>query len=432
MSDLAVVQQAKAVQKILLTNKDSFASKVPSGIICERTAAVAYQLISASDKLQNCSKESLVGSVMQASMMGLELHGALGHAYLVPFGNQATLLPGYRGMVLMARQTSVEPILDLFAEVVYAKDTFEHSLAPRELTHKPPAKKGKNDRGDAMFVYAYVRYVNGAVDFEVMDIAEIDEIKKKAHGSKNADSPWVIYQDEMRRKTALKRLIKRIPMTGRMADALELENTVSGGQYVDTTGAIDVAGIHVPADAPTSVMEQPQAASTTRKVLNAPQVTDTAPAPAPAPAVPAVPAVPPIQPAPPPDVILATSQPPVHAPPSNQPIPANAAGGAIGFEAPASDGQQPAPAAQTQPAGWADKFAVMCSSQGYNPATVEHFLKHTQSSANNQHYLKLSQTMIHLSEDSAQHLVMNGEKFCERYEDWCTRQGFEPHYPAPA
>ena len=66
---------------------------------------VAVNCVAKTPALQKCSPTSLLRSVMFAAEVGLEPGGALGHMYLVPFGNDVTPIIGYRGLLELARRT---------------------------------------------------------------------------------------------------------------------------------------------------------------------------------------------------------------------------------------------------------------------------------------------------------------------------------------
>jgi recombination protein RecT len=71
----------------------------------ERCYRILLSCWSRTPALQKCTPESLFRASLQAVELGLEPGGALGHAYLVPYGNQCTLIPGYRGLVELVRRS---------------------------------------------------------------------------------------------------------------------------------------------------------------------------------------------------------------------------------------------------------------------------------------------------------------------------------------
>jgi recombination protein RecT len=58
--------------------------------------------VSNSDKLQQCSPVSIIGSAIRSASLRLSCDPSTGHAYLVPFKDKCTLIVGYKGLMQMA------------------------------------------------------------------------------------------------------------------------------------------------------------------------------------------------------------------------------------------------------------------------------------------------------------------------------------------
>src|SRR5262245_23491120 len=80
-------EQAKTAWALLEKMKPSIASVIPQHANPERMAMIAFTSIRKSRQLLECSQESLIASIMNASMLGLEPAGILGHGALVPYYN---------------------------------------------------------------------------------------------------------------------------------------------------------------------------------------------------------------------------------------------------------------------------------------------------------------------------------------------------------
>ena len=211
--------------------KDQIAQAVPKHLTADRVIQLATTLITRTPELAECSTQSLLGAVMQASILGFEPVAALGQCYLLPFNNTATgkkevqFIIGYRGMLDLTRNSG--QIKDIYAQVVYSNDavSYEFGLEPK-LTHKPAL----TDRGSLIFVYAVAHFNNGGYAFDVMSKHDVDKIKNmsKAGGSKY--SPWNSgFYDEMAKKTVLRRLFKMLPTSvsraAETSDEKVIENT---------------------------------------------------------------------------------------------------------------------------------------------------------------------------------------------------------------
>jgi recombination protein RecT len=60
----------------------------------------------------------------------------MGEAYLVPYKETCQLIPGYQGLMKLARNSGL--VEDIYAHEVRAKDRFEMTLGlERDLIHEP-------------------------------------------------------------------------------------------------------------------------------------------------------------------------------------------------------------------------------------------------------------------------------------------------------
>jgi recombinational DNA repair protein RecT len=146
--------------------------------------------------------------------MGLEPDGR--NAYLVPYGNECTLIPGYMGLVQLAYRSG--EIASIHADVFCEGETFTESMG--EVTaHVIDRSK---PRGRPLGAYCIVKFTSGAVKHEVMGVGEIEAIRKRSKaGSKG---PWVDYWAEMAKKTVFKRASKWLPISSEVLEAFERDD----------------------------------------------------------------------------------------------------------------------------------------------------------------------------------------------------------------
>jgi recombination protein RecT len=105
--------------------KPEIARALPKHLNPDRMARIATTVLKQNPQLRRCTPESFLGALMTASQLGLE-PGPLGEAYLVPYGNTATFVPGYRGLIKLAWQS--DQLSDIWAEIVCANDEFSYDL----------------------------------------------------------------------------------------------------------------------------------------------------------------------------------------------------------------------------------------------------------------------------------------------------------------
>lgn len=191
----------------------------------ERFTRVALTVIKQNSRLLQCRPESLLGALMTSAQLGLE-PGPLGEAYLVPYKDQVTFIPGYRGLIKLAWNSG--QLRNISARVVHEEDEFEYEygLHP-DLRHRP----ARGDRGGITEVYAAARLLDGGEEFEVMSVPEIEAIRAR---SRAADSgPWVTDWPAMARKSAVRQLAKWLPMATVLNRAIAADGTVRTDLHAD-------------------------------------------------------------------------------------------------------------------------------------------------------------------------------------------------------
>lgn len=211
--------------KTLLEGKrDQLAQLVPKHLTVERLMKVAVGALMKSPNLQKCTPTSLMNCFIGAAEVGLEPGGVLGHAYLVPYGDTATLIIGYRGLIELMRRTG--ELASIRCVVVHEKDTFKLTEGIEQTIKHEPFLAG--DAGPLKFAYCVAKLKDGSVQVELMTRHQIEEIRKRSRAG-NA-GPWVTDFEEMAKKTVLRRAAKYLPVASeRFQKAIEIDD----GDYVD-------------------------------------------------------------------------------------------------------------------------------------------------------------------------------------------------------
>ena len=120
-----------------------------TGVTAERIVRIITTALRVNPKLAQCTQISLLGGIMQAAQLGLEINSPLGHAYLVPFFNkkrgclEAQFMLGYQGLIDLCYRTNYYTFID--AKPVYKNDDFSYNygLNP-DLRHVPAEKPEGN------------------------------------------------------------------------------------------------------------------------------------------------------------------------------------------------------------------------------------------------------------------------------------------------
>lgn len=190
-----------------------FKAALPAHVTVEKFSRVAMTAIQNNPQLQNADRASLFGAVVKLAQDGLLPDGR--EAALVMFGNKAQAMPMIAGVLKKIRQSG--EVAKISSQVVYENDEFTISYGfDEDVTHVPP-KLGQT-RGKAIGAYATAILKDGSKLLEVMDIEQIEKVRKVSRSGGNG--PWATWWDEMARKTVMRRLSKRLPMSTDLEEAV--------------------------------------------------------------------------------------------------------------------------------------------------------------------------------------------------------------------
>jgi recombination protein RecT len=211
---------------------------VPQHVSAERLVKLCLVAVYKTPLLKECNAVTLLGAMMEAASLGLEPNTQMQHAYLIPFKNRkkgtydVQLIIGYRGFIKLMWQSKV--LLGLDAEVVYQGDSFSYERgSDRHLKHI--SRGGKAGR-EPLNAYAYVKFKDGGEEFEVMEYADVLKARSNSDGYRAAiqakaegkdylyaKSPWVAHEHEMAVKTAIRRLVKFVPISADVSRAADID-----------------------------------------------------------------------------------------------------------------------------------------------------------------------------------------------------------------
>jgi recombination protein RecT len=202
-------------QLYLPSMKEQLATALPTHVSVEKFLRVAMTALQQSPSLLNLDRSSLFASVVTAAQLGLLPDQQLGECYFVPFKGKVTLVPGYRGLIKLARQGDIGFVE---AEVICANDRTTYILGDESRFE---SQVHWQNRGAMVAVYAIARWREGGIAGRVvMTKEQVDGIRAR---SQNANGPaWTDNYDEMAKKTALRRLAKLLPLSTTAASAFRL------------------------------------------------------------------------------------------------------------------------------------------------------------------------------------------------------------------
>lgn len=197
----------------------------------ERFRAVVLHSIARNPDIQKASLESVLDAIRVSATLQLEPTGVLGEGYILNYGGKAQFEAGYRGLMKLARRSGIVAAMD--SQVVYNADGFAIQLGtdPR-IEHIPSTDSA--DRGGFRGVYAWARLSTGELVIEWMTDADVQAVRRSSRAGNGPTSPWVAHPGEMYRKTAIKRLMKRLPLGADAEMALQHEARLEQDTAVPT------------------------------------------------------------------------------------------------------------------------------------------------------------------------------------------------------
>lgn len=214
---------------------------MPKSMTPDRLTRIVMTECRKTPALLKCAPESFYGAVLQCAALGLEPGSALGHCYLLPFGNgkdrngrpNAQLIIGYRGMIDLARRSG--QIISLQAWTVHAQDTFNYQLGlDPDIQHVPASTA---DRGPVTHVYAVAKLKGGGIQFEVMSRAEIEKVRSTSKAGNTG--PWASHWEEMAKKSVIRRLFKYLPVSIEAVRAVEIDEKTDRGEATTDQDFLD-------------------------------------------------------------------------------------------------------------------------------------------------------------------------------------------------
>lgn len=201
------------------------------GVTPERFLQLAYTTLQRQPKLVECDMPSLLGCFMMSAQSGLDPSGVTGEAYLVPYGKQATFIPGYKGLMKMAYRSG--EVASINAECVRKGDDFDFALGLEpHLSHVP--KFATNRDEDITHVYCIASLKGGGQVFRVMPIAAVNAIRQRSRAG--TSGPWVSDFSAMAIKTVVRQTLKFVPLAAadmRLLTAAEDEERGSPQDFSD-------------------------------------------------------------------------------------------------------------------------------------------------------------------------------------------------------
>lgn len=183
---------------------------LPAHVSPDKFMRVVMTAIAQSPDLRTADRSSLLTSCVKCATDGLLPDGR--EAALVIFVSKGVKKVQYMPMVagILKKVRNSGELLSIGSNVVHEKDTFRYWIddAGEHITFEPNMKE---ERGGFLCAYAIAKTKDGGVYVEVMSRSQIEQVKSVSKSGNNG--PWGSWYGEMARKTVIRRLSKRLPMS---------------------------------------------------------------------------------------------------------------------------------------------------------------------------------------------------------------------------
>lgn len=231
MSDLS--QAAVAVKKnptaidFLQKNKSAIEKQLAGAMNTDSFIRTVTTVLRNDPKLQQADPVTVMGGVMLAAQLKLEVGAGLGEFYLTPRMEKSKqiCLPiiGYQGFIKLVLRS--EMVTDVHTFLVREGDLFEYGAnAERGKFFEWKPRDFEEDRA-WIGVVAVARMKQGGTTWVFLTK---DAVFKRRPSYWNKGTPWQTHEEEMVQKTAVRALVKFLPKSTELGKAIESdENKVS-------------------------------------------------------------------------------------------------------------------------------------------------------------------------------------------------------------
>lgn len=236
---VAIATDADAFAEQLKKSHGALKRLLGSEEMARKAAAVTFVLVRRTPALQECSVESIMNGMLQASQYNLELGT---EAHLVPYKSpdtnmkEASFIPDWKGLVRLAIRCGA--ITRGHGDLVYPRDEFVYRRTGEgvEFLHDPErfgeraAKDtfGEHKRLGAQGVY-WIGYCAAAPPVvATLSLGEVEYVRQTY--SKAKDGPmWAKRWSSGAIKTAAKQALKSVPQSRDLREVIELDNRFETG-----------------------------------------------------------------------------------------------------------------------------------------------------------------------------------------------------------
>jgi recombination protein RecT len=239
--------------------KPQLAVALPKHMNPDRMARLALTAFSTNPELQACTPQSIAGSIMTAAQLGLE-PGVNGQGYLIPYKGTCTFVPGWKGLVDLVSRSGRATV---WTGAVFPGDRFEYQLGDSPFCrHIPGDDVGSDETWTHVYAIGRVRDAQMPV-IEVWTRAKVmrhlgqyNKVGGRHYATKGENN-----LEMYARKVALLQVLKYMPASIELQNAIDVTSAVDAGKQVVLEGNF----VHV-SDTPAEHEDRPAADPATGEI----------------------------------------------------------------------------------------------------------------------------------------------------------------------
>ena len=209
--------------------KPQMALALPKHLNADRMTRLAMTEFSKNPALQECDPKTILGSIMTACQLGLEI-GISGQGFLVPYKKTCTFVPGWQGLVELVSRSGRGTV---WTGAVFEGDDFDYAQGDNPFVkHK---SGDEDDPKKITHVYAVGR-TKGS-DYPIIEVWTVGKIYKHLSKFNKVGGSHYALKDNGKnfemyaRKIPLLQVMKYMPKSIEVAAAVEQTHAAEAGQY---------------------------------------------------------------------------------------------------------------------------------------------------------------------------------------------------------
>lgn len=228
MSNIERIENIRQLVKMVEPDFNQLA-KIHNVVNFQKEASFALQILNDNQYTMGIAmgdQDSLKRAIINIAAIGLSLNPILKLAHLIPRNKKIVLDISYQGLLQLAQEAGA--IKWALAEIVYSKDEYTYQGMGREPIHK---FNPFGDRGEIIGGYCLAKTHDNEFILTQMPADEILAIRDRSESWKaGKNSPWKSDENEMIKKTLIRRASKSWPKTStrdtRFAQAIDVTNDI--------------------------------------------------------------------------------------------------------------------------------------------------------------------------------------------------------------